>query len=191
MVDDEQLLQFVDEWLALYPDPRAMREENRKSREKEAAWLARFTPVASYTKPQVRDLIGWKFQTRQLYKDGALAGVEGTQWPHARERIGAALASDSDSEALDMLLGAMGGIRGWGPAMASVILAASQPGRYTIADRRALASLRAIGWMTPGPTAFRRLDWSPYLDCCREISALTQRSMRELDQALWAANGRP
>lgn len=75
--------------------------------------------------------------------------------------------------------------------MGSVVLAACRPGRFTVADSRALATLRRLGRMPPGPLGFRRGDWLPYLDACRSLASLCGLSLREVDRALWVAADDP
>lgn len=56
--------------------------------------------------------------------------------------------------------------------MSSAVPAACRPGRFTIADVRALASLRALGLVPAAARAgFRVADWLPYLGACRELAA--------------------
>jgi hypothetical protein len=97
--------------------------------------LTEFEATTGYVREQVVELIRWKFQSRALYRNRALSGVSETRWPHADACIRSAASSDDDEQALASLLGSRGGIAGFGPAMASVILAANQPHRFTIADR--------------------------------------------------------
>ena len=59
------------------------------------------------------------------------------------------------------------------------------PGRFTIADARALAALRGLGRMPPGPPGFRLGDWLPYLNACRALARQCGLSLRQLDRALW------
>jgi hypothetical protein len=67
------------------------------------------------------------------------------------------------------------------------VLAACRPERFTIADSRALATLRGLGRMPPGPPAFRLGDWLPYLSACRTLAGQCGLSLRQLDRALGSA----
>lgn len=98
-----------------------------------------------------------------------------------------ALADRDDEEALMTVCR----IYRFGPAMGSVILAACRPGRFTVADSRALKALRGLGRMPAGPPGFRRHDWLPYLDACRSLADLCTLSLREVDRALWIAADDP
>ena len=50
------------------------------------------------------------------------------------------------------------------------MLAAGRPGAFTVADSRALATLRGLRLMPPGPAVFRLSDWLPYLSACRALA---------------------
>jgi hypothetical protein len=185
---DEDLRAYVDRWLDRFPDERASSAANAGEREADAKWLDRFVGRTDYSRKQIYDLIDWKFRSRWLYRTNARKGVD-AGWPKARTRIREAFRLD-DEAALYHLLGARGGIPSVGPAMASVFLMAHDPARFTIADVWALASVRSLGLLPPGPQGFRASDWMPYLSACRSLHDRTGRSLREIDQALWAAKGR-
>lgn len=77
-------------------------------------------------------------------------------------------------------------------AAASAILTVRDSERYTVMDVRALRSLIMMGlWSeTDQGTAASCLTWLHYLDVCRELAHRSDRSLRTVDRALWAANGR-
>jgi hypothetical protein len=114
---------------------------------------------------------------------------EGTGGTHrcdgAAELIRKAVANSDDGKALSTVCG----IYRFGPAMSSVILAACRPGRFTVADSRALKALRALGRMPAGPRTFRQADWLPHLNVCRGLADVCGLSLWELDRALWVAAG--
>jgi hypothetical protein len=180
---------YLDRWLDRFPDERASSAANAAEREEDARWLGGFAGRTEYTRRQIHALIDWKFRSRWLYRSNARSGVDAS-WPMARTRIREAFELD-DEQALYHLLGARGGIPSVGPAMASVFLMAHDPTRYTVADVWALASVRSLGLLPAGPEGFRAADWMPYLRACRSLHERTGRSLREIDQALWAAKGRP
>jgi hypothetical protein len=64
-----------------------------------------------------------------------------------------------------------GGIYRFGPAMSSVVLATCRPERFTVADSRALSTLRRLGRMPPGAPTFRLDDWLPYLMPAPELGS--------------------
>ena len=126
----------------------------------------------------------------------ALRGISPERWedhggvPGAAAVIRTALASSDDYQALAAIAG-IGGIYRFGPAMSSVILAACKPRRFTVADSRALKTLRSLGLMPPGPASFRLDDWLPYLTACRTLARTCGLSLRQLDRALWVGASDP
>jgi hypothetical protein len=101
------------------------------------------------------------------------------------------LTTSDDHEALATMANSGGGIYRLGPAMSSVILAACRPDRFTVADSRALSTLRALGRTPPGPPGFRINDWPPYLDACQILAPQGGLSLRQVDRALWAGASDP
>jgi len=71
------------------------------------------------------------------------------------------------------------GLRGLGITMASAILTAINPERYTVLDFRALESLGVKNW--PDSFAF----YVAYIRACRELATRHGKSLRTLDRALW------
>jgi hypothetical protein len=122
-------------------------------------------------------------------KERALDGVTGpSESGHARRCIKKALEAPNPTEALDHLLGDRGGIRGWGPPMASVILAACRPDTYVIADHRAQRSMGSLNlYSSRSEDEFLPEDWWPYLRICRKLAKQSDVSLREVVQALTAA----
>ena len=102
-----------------------------------------------------------------------------------------ALASSGDYRALATMADGASGIYRFGPAMSSVILAACQPRRFTVADSRALKTLRRLGLMPPGQAGFRLDDWLPYLTSCRMLAHTCGLSLRQVDRALWVGASEP
>lgn len=82
-------------------------------------------------------------------------------------------------------------IPGAAAAGASALLMTHDPARYTVMDVRAVRSLNALKmWPEERGTRASCLWWPEYLRTCREIASRTERSLRTVDHALWAANGR-
>jgi hypothetical protein len=127
----------------------------------------------------------------------ALRGISPERWdgrdgtPGAADLIRKALITSDDHEALATMANSGGGIYRLGPAMSSVILAACRPDRFTVADSRALSTLRALGRTPPGPPGFRINDWPPYLDACQILAPQGGLSLRQVDRALWAGASDP
>lgn len=183
-------------WSTLYPVPSAPAERNHAARVDEDRFLARFTGLAALDRDQAAELVGWKFQGMAHRKALALRGISPERWedhdgvPGAAAVIRTALASSDDYQALAAMAG-IGGIYRFGPAMSSVILAACKPRRFTVADSRALKTLRRLGLMPPGPASFRLDDWLPYLTACRTLTRTCGLSLRQLDRALWVGASDP
>lgn len=92
---------------------------------------------------QVIQLIGWKFQSMAHRKALAMRGISPQRWAGpggAAELIRHALADNDDGNALATVCR----INRFGPAMSSVVHAACRPERFTVADSRALKTLRAL-----------------------------------------------
>jgi hypothetical protein len=184
-------------WSTLYPVPSAPAERNDAARMNEDRFLARFAGLAALDRDQAAALIGWKFQGMAHRKTLALRGISPERWedhdglPGAAAVIRSALASSDDYQALAAMAGGVGGIYRFGPAMSSVILAACQPRRFTVADSRALKTVRRLGLMPPGPAGFRLEDWLPYLTACRTLARTCGLSLRQLDRALWVGTSDP
>jgi len=173
-------------WGELYPDPSAPAGQNAAARANEDERLAKFAGLDVLDRDQVIQLIGWKFQSMAHRKALAMRGISPQRWAGpggAAELIRHALADDDDGNALATVCR----IQRFGPAMSSVVLAACRPERFTVADSRALKTLRALGRMEPGPPGFRQGDWLPYLNACRSLARLCGLSLREVDRALWVA----
>jgi hypothetical protein len=96
-----------------------------------------------------------------------------------------ALASSDDLEALQLLTG----LHGVKERVASAILAAFRPDRFTVMDTRAWRSLVRHGFLTDLEGESWRARWVPYLSTCREISARNELHLRAVDRALFRAAG--
>lgn len=73
--------------------------------------------------------------------------------------------------------------------MASSLLMVWQPDEHTVIDVRAVKSLVAQEGMSD-PGAGKYPPYVEYLTLCKEIAQRCNRSLRVLDRALYAANGR-
>ncbi len=184
-------------WSTLYPVPSAPAVRNDAARMNEDKFLARFAGLVALDRDQAAALVGWKFQGMAHRKALALRGISPERWedhdglPGAAAVIRSALASGDDYQALAAIAGGVGGIYHFGPAMSSVILAACQPRRFTVADSRALNTVRRLRLMPPGPAGFRLEDWLPYLTACRTLARTCGLSLRQLDRALWVGASDP
>ena len=159
--------------------------------------MDRFAGLAALDRGQAAELVGWKFQSMPHRKALALRGISPERWnggdgaPGAADLIRTALTTSDDYQALATMANGVGGIYRFGAAMSSAVLAACRPDRFTIADSRALATLRGLGRMPPGPPGFRLGDWLPYLSACRTLAGQCGLSLRQLDRALWVGASDP
>jgi hypothetical protein len=149
-------------WYEQYPVPSAPAEQNDAAREREDGFLARFADLGALDRNQVAELVEWKFQAMPHRRALAMRGITPERWDTrdgatgAADLIRTALAANGDYEALATMAHGAGGIYRFGPAMSSVVLAACRPDRFTVADSRALRTLRGLGMMPPGPPPLPR-----------------------------------
>jgi uncharacterized protein YjiS (DUF1127 family) len=196
MASDRRLRKFVRQWRTRYPYPVPWvdRPANKQCRRSENQWLAQFDGVAVLRRRDVLALALWKLGGDGARHEAGVAGISGpAEWGHARRCIKRALAAPNPNQALDHLVGATGGVPGWGPEMASVVLAACRPATYVVADARCLRSLHALALLEPSvEEGFSREKWWPYLRTCRHLAELSGVSLRDVGRALWAgADGAP
>jgi hypothetical protein len=191
VASDRKQRTFIRQWHKRYPFPSSWvsNKANKHCRRSEAQWLAQFDGATLLKRRQVAALIEWRFADQAKKKEQALAGITGpSESGHARRCIKKALATSSPTDALDCLLAECGGIPGWGPDMASAVLAACRPARYVVADSRALMSLHALKVFSPSRTdEFVRADWPSYLRHCRKMARACDVPLAQVGQALWAA----
>ena len=191
MPSDRKVRKLIRQWRRRYPYPVDWVGDtpNKACRKSEEEWLARFEGASVLRRRDVRSLVEWRFSGQATACEAALLGIDGpAAWGHAQRRVKKALKTSSTTGALDLLLGECGGVPGWGPEMASAVLAACRPRVYAVADPRSLQALRALKRVEPRQTEeFLRTDWWPYLRSCRQLSLLCGQSLRAVQQALWAA----
>jgi hypothetical protein len=154
-------------------------------------WAARYP--AGYDAKWVGDLGG---KVRPSYEDVGRA----VRWKSRRnigsfarndhqlveETVARALGCRDDLGALTILTV----LNGVSARVASGILAALRPERFTVMDRWAWASLRSHGLLSGFDDWSWGAVWLPYLRECRRVSNRTGLPLREVDRALWAARGR-
>jgi hypothetical protein len=186
---------IVATWLPRYPTVRPWVDDEARSalRLSEDTWLAGFAGLDSLTRAQVTELIDWKWQGYRPQRSRATYGA-GRDWDHTSSRVAQALTQADDGAAVDALRDATGGIPNWQTAMASVVLAACRPDRFTIADSRALRTLMLLEGkpdrLISRTNYFPRSRWDSYLAICRELQVNLHVSLRDRDRAFWAAAGR-
>ena len=173
---------WIRKWLQKNPG-RALEDE----------MLKKFHHRTHLSQAEARSLCEWKFQSDARRRKAAVEGIDDAHWsgPNGAEtKIKEALRDKDDFKALRATAAlSTAGVLGWGPAMGSAILAATQPDRFTVIDKRALKSLRAHGLHPVGDENATLADWTGYLATCRSIALQCGFTLRDVDRALYAANG--
>jgi hypothetical protein len=196
------LCEYVDAWHDRYPDVRAAWADNAKMRVAEAVRLGRIVGMTMLAQPDAEDLVHWKFDGFPLRRAKPLERISAPNWPHAERRIAEApqvahACPGLDRPPLSVLSAGEMSVYRWGVAMGNAVLTTCFPRRFTVGDRRALATVQTLcsaGFAprsVPSGDDFDFRHWEPYLAVCWWIAGSCRRSLREVDQALWAANGRP
>lgn len=195
--------EYLVSWLNRYPSDRAWvdDEANFACRRSEAEWLSGLRMKPDLTQDDMERLVEWKFRWRAAQLR-PLAAVKNDRHAVTAEAVKKAVTQarnrpDDDASAMNTICSS---VQGFGLPMASVFLALYFPDRFTIADSRALRTLRAWRGYPAGAPGFTPGDWVPYLAECRQVLAECRASgvvppfegewtLRCVDQALWAANG--
>jgi hypothetical protein len=171
-VNDQELRQWIDHWSAKYPADYD-------------AVLKPLTGKVGFTHDDLEVIYEWKFSG--LWPKSKVRLMREFPEQHVIALSGRAFACSDELGALVILTL----IPGSGAAGASAILTAHSPERYTVMDVRAIRSLAMLErWQASLGTAASCLSWPDYLDTCRGIAARTDRPLRTVDHALWAAKGR-
>jgi len=198
--------EYLASWLNRYPSDQDWVDDdaNFACRQSEAKWLGSLRRKTGLTQCDMEQLVKWKFGRWPAARRRPLAAVMGDRHNATAEVVREAIADAGNHPDDDV--GAMNTIRwsvkGFGVPMASVFLALYFPDRFTIADSRALGTLRAWRGYPAGARGFTTDGWVRYLAECRAIltecraSGVAPRfegewTLRGVDQALWAANGAP
>ena len=122
-----------------------------------------------YSRDNLKVIVDWKSPRRE-------ALIDDNKDDHIEIALKFA-AAPSTPEA--MAVAVLTALHGVGIPMASAILTAINPDRYTVLDFRALESLGVMNW--PDTVEF----YVHYLEACRELAAKHGKSLRNLDRALW------
>jgi len=173
-MDDEELRRWVDAWSQAYRDDDTPLDN--------LIYLGHFTREHIHTVNHWKHLppvYGW----RQYRRDKAFDLLRAHTDDNIRAVTATAFKSPDDWAALNGLLG----LSGIGYAFASSILMAQDPLRFTVWDQRAVESIRAIS--QPKLGAETKQAWIEYLNACRSLARRTGFSLRDVDRALYTANG--
>lgn len=150
--------------------------------------MAKFRGKEAFTVEEVEELLGWKLTGRYAPKH-TREFREGNSPEIVEDTTRRAFAEEDETLALEALCT----LKQIGPRTASVLLMAQNPGRYTVMDVKALASLKAVGLLPHVPQQPRQEEWKQawpeYLAACRHIVEQTGLSLRDIDRGLWGANG--
>lgn len=134
--------------------------------------LAAGARIASgdYGRENLKVIVRWKSARRIAFID------HNTDSEIARALRFASNERTSEGSAIETL----DGLHGVGVPMASAILTAVFPTKYTIIDVRALESLGVTQWPNDSAEYYMR-----YLQKCRELAHRYNVPLRTLDRALW------
>ena len=170
--ENPELQAWVDKWSAKYPP----------------TWDKNVQPLAgrpSFGHKEVEAVYQWKF--RRLWPQRKIDAMRTLSQNEVISLTGRAFSCADELGAL-LILTLIPGAR---TAGASAILMAHDPERYTVMDIRALRSLISLGLWSKGAQGSQAsgLRWLDYLHVCRDLAQRTNRSLRTIDRALWAANG--
>src|SRR3954451_17647060 len=140
--------------------------------------------LTEFNRAELEIVLEWKLRPR--FHKQAIERIADYPEDVIRETTRKAFAADDDVTAARGLTA----LPSVGMPVASAILTAQNPERYTVADFRALNSLHAMGFLEDsGDTPNWERLWVPYLDVCRSLASGWEMSLRDADRALWAANG--
>jgi hypothetical protein len=122
-----------------------------------------------YTRKQLSKIFEWKTKGRGRSR------LEGNTDSEIADALKLAVSAETERSAVAVLRG----LQGVDVPVASAILTAIDPKRYTVIDFRAL---EALGTKRASPS----VDfYVAYLNACRQLAKTHQVSLRDLDRALW------
>jgi hypothetical protein len=150
-------------------------EEYRTEMRREAAALesGRRIVAGDYSLENLQPIVAWKASR-------ALGHVGRNTAEELEEALSLVVKGVSDRASIAILTG-LNGVR---TPMASAILTAIDPERFTVIDKLALNSLKHPRWdLTPG-------FYVTYLKFCRTTAQEQGLSLRDLDRALWQYSNR-
>jgi hypothetical protein len=130
--------------------------------------------AGNYTRENLRIILSWKLEG--LWPNKHLSELDQNDDKRIADALQKALTAKSEKEAIEEL----DGLAGIGVPVASAILTAIYPERYTIIDINALAGLGVSNELQD------RADYYVfYLQNCRDLAYKCRRSLRDIDHALW------
>jgi len=153
------------------------------------AWAAEY---GDYDSSRVEDLFG---KARPTYDDiervyrwkssRSVGHFLTNDSEHVVSAVRSALRANDDAAALAWVE-TLNGVKA---RTGSALLAIFRPDRYTVMDWRARQTLEAFGYLEDLRRASWTNVWPGYMSRCREIASRTGVTLRDLDRALWSAQG--
>ena len=156
---------------ARYPDAEA-----------EDRLLAPFRGAEFFTRAQVEQLVDRKFADAPRRAQRVREQLASEPDERIEDLTRQALACFHDLVAL-LACQALGGIA---PATASLLLAAQDPDRFVVIDRRAVTSLQTLGYLPDAAHFDPAQDWEPYLRAARRLAADAGHDLPTTARALLA-----
>jgi hypothetical protein len=135
-----------------------------------------------YSMGDINTILTWKLQPNYLV--AARNTIASLPVDYVLDVVARAINNSDDLASYTLLAEIKGMQSGW--AIASAILMASNPDRFTVYDRRALKSLSVSGLLQSDPS---KGTWLNYLHSCRAVARRTLLPLRVVDRALYMANG--
>lgn len=166
---------WLDRWCARYP----------------VASDAQLVPLAgraSFGHADLTVIYRWKF--RRYYLDQKIKALT-TDSTNAQARDWTRRANINADDLAALRLAGL--LPGCATAGASAVLMAANPQRFTVMDKRAIKSLAYLKlWDTAAQGSGATYEhWLAYLQICRKLSTDHALTLRDIDRALWRAEGRP
>jgi agmatine deiminase len=144
----------------------------------DAPWLAagKAICIGDRSRDQIKTIVEWKTRGRTTWQLS----------PNTDSEIEEALTAATVAQSERVAIGALTGLAGVNVPVASAIMAAIYPDRYTVLDFRAFHALGI------SKNSFSLSDYLDYLECCRQLVKVLEikpsvdaSSLRILDRALW------
>jgi hypothetical protein len=153
------------------------------------AWAAEY---GDYDSSRVEDLFGLArpayddIERVYRWKSSRSVGHFLTNDPvHVVSAVRSALGAKGDAAALARVE-TLNGVKA---RTGSALLAIFRPDRYTVMDWRARQTLESFGYLEELRRASWTNVWPGYMSLCRDIASRTGVTLRDLDRALWSAQG--
>ena len=153
------------------------------------AWAAEY---GDYDSSRVEDLFG---KAKPTYEDiervyrwkssRSVGHFLSNDAEHVVSTVRSALRAKGDAAALARVE-TLNGVKA---RTGSALLAIFRPERFTVMDWRARQTLEAFGYLQDLHRASWTNVWPDYMSLCRDIASRTGVSLRDLDRALWSAQG--